>query len=124
MSPSRKQWIVSLMKDWGFNTAACWSSPSVWNDLYVTDQIYARFIPHANDVFDASFWQGPYAAHLTNEVMPFRGKKNFIGTFWTMNQSGRRSACLSFICASGRASQGARPLPPTSKRITRGRSAR
>src|SRR5262245_8012588 len=81
MLPTRKQRIVSLLHDWGFNTSGCWSSPSVWPDFYVTEQIYTHFLPHAHDVFDASFWQGPYADHLRDEVRPFRGKTNVIGYF-------------------------------------------
>src|SRR5918992_2849164 len=34
ISPARKAGIVARLKDWGFNTAACWSSPSLWNDFY------------------------------------------------------------------------------------------
>src|SRR5687767_8783733 len=29
LPPARKAGIVARLKDWGFNTAACWSSPSV-----------------------------------------------------------------------------------------------
>src|SRR5215510_14793090 len=67
MLPSRKQWIVSLLHDWGFNTSGCWSNPSVWPYFYVTEQIYTHFLPQAHHVFDASFWQGPYADHLRDE---------------------------------------------------------
>jgi hypothetical protein len=77
--PVRQQRIVSLLRDWGFNTAGSWSSPSVWPDLYVAEQIYTTFLPHAHDVFDAAFWQGPYADHLREEVKPFRDMKHFLG---------------------------------------------
>lgn len=79
--PARKTWTVLLLKDWGFNTAACWSSPSVWDDMYVADQIYTGFMPNKHDVFEASFWHGWIIDHLRNEVKPFLQKKNFIGYF-------------------------------------------
>jgi hypothetical protein len=40
LTPSRKAWMASLLKAWGFNTAGAWSSPSVWDAFYVTDRIY------------------------------------------------------------------------------------
>jgi hypothetical protein len=81
IAPVRKTRVVSLLKDWGFNTAACWSSPSVWDDMYVADQIYTGFVSNKHDVFDASFWNGWIVHHLKDEVKPFLGKKNFIGYF-------------------------------------------
>jgi hypothetical protein len=56
MLPARHQRIVALLHDWGFNTAGCWSSPSVWPDFYVAEQLYVHFLLHAQDVFDAAFW--------------------------------------------------------------------
>jgi len=79
--PSRKMWIVSLLKDWGFNTAAGWSSPSVWDDMYVADQIYPEFTPSKHDVFNEAFWNGGFTDRLRHEVQPFLGKQNFIGYF-------------------------------------------
>jgi len=81
LAPARKTWMVSLLQEWGFNTAACWSSPSVWNDMYVADQIYLGLILNQHDVFDASFWNGWIVDHLKEEVKPFLGRKNFIGYF-------------------------------------------
>ena len=81
IAPARKIWVVSLLQDWGFNTAACWSSPSVWDDMYVADQIYTGFISKKHDVFDASFWNGWVADLLKDEVKPFLGRTNFIGYF-------------------------------------------
>jgi hypothetical protein len=81
MLPARQQWIVALLRGWNFNTAASWSSPSVWPDLYVADQIYLGLHPAQHDVFDASLWHGQYAARLRSEVAPFLGRKNFIGYF-------------------------------------------
>ena len=37
--------------------------------------------PIEHDVFDEGFWTGEYAEHLKHEVMPFLGKKQFIGYF-------------------------------------------
>ena len=45
LAPEAKGRILGLVKDWGFNTAAAWSSPSVWDELYVADQIYTGFVP-------------------------------------------------------------------------------
>src|SRR2546428_1500831 len=108
MISARKTWIVSLLQDWGFNTAACWSSPSVWDDMYVADQLYARFISYANDVFDASFWHGPYADNLRNEVMPFRGKKNFIGYFLDNEPEWKAQRIFEFYLRLGKSKPGSR----------------
>jgi hypothetical protein len=79
--PSRKARIVSTVKDWGFNTVGSWSSPSLWDDLYVADRIYTDFSEITHDVFDESIWSGWMAEQLANEVQPFLGMKNFIGYF-------------------------------------------
>ena len=81
LNPAKVQWIVSSLKDWGFNTAASWSSPSVWSDLYVADQIYTGFVENRHDVFDESLWNGWFADHLREEVKLFLGLKNFLGYF-------------------------------------------
>jgi hypothetical protein len=79
--PTGNAWTVALLKDWGFNTAASWRRPSVWNDLYVADQIYTGFRPHEHDVFDEPFWSGAYLEHLKSEMKPFLGKKTVTGYF-------------------------------------------
>jgi hypothetical protein len=79
--PSRQSWIVGILREWGFNTAGAWSSPSVWRDLYVADQIYPEFDETRHDVFDESFWSGRLADDLKREVQPFLGQKNFLGYF-------------------------------------------
>jgi hypothetical protein len=81
ISPARKARIVSTLKDWGFNTVGSWSSPSLWDDLYVADRIYTDFSEITHDVFDESFWGGWMVERLPNEVRPFLGMKNFIGYF-------------------------------------------
>jgi hypothetical protein len=81
IDPPRKARIVSALRGWGFNTVGSWSSPSLWDDLYVADRIYTDFSYHAHDVFDESFWSGWFADRLKDEVQPFRGMKNFVGYF-------------------------------------------
>jgi hypothetical protein len=81
INPSRKARIIFILNDWGFNTVGSWSSPSLWDDLYVTDRIYTDFSEITHDVFDESFWSGWMAEHLPYEVRPFLGMKNFIGYF-------------------------------------------
>jgi hypothetical protein len=81
IGPARKARIISILKDWGFNTIGSWSSPSLWDDLYVADRIYTGFSEITHDVFDESLWSGLIAEHLPNEVRPFLGMKNFIGYF-------------------------------------------
>jgi hypothetical protein len=108
MLPSRQQWIGALLHGWGFNTAGCWSSPSVWPDFYVTEQIYAPFLPHAQDVFDAAFWQGPYADHLREEVRPFRGKTNVIGYFLDNEPAWNAQRIFAFYLRLGKRTPGSR----------------
>ena len=81
IAPARKAWILSVLRAWGVNTAAAWSSPSLWHDLYVADRIYAPFASHADDVFDESFWSDRMVGQLTQEVQPFLGQQWFIGYF-------------------------------------------
>jgi agarase len=81
INPLRKARIVSMLRGWGFNTVGSWSSPSLWDNLYVADLIYTDFSYHAHDVFDASFWSGWIAERLVAEVQPFLGMKNFVGYF-------------------------------------------
>jgi hypothetical protein len=81
INPSRKARIISSMQEWGFNSVGSWSSPSLWDDLYVADRIYTDFSEITHDVFDESLWSGLIAERLPNEVRPFRGMKNFIGYF-------------------------------------------
>ena len=78
----RRDRIVGQVKGWGFNTAACWSSPSVWPDLYVADQIYAGVDIREIDVWDDSFWSsGWFPGTIRDEVAAFLGRKNVIGIF-------------------------------------------
>jgi hypothetical protein len=81
ITPFRKSWMVGALTDWGFNTAGSWSSPSVWPDLYVADQIYPEFDETRHDVFEESFWSGRLADDLKREVQPFLSQKNFLGYF-------------------------------------------
>ena len=106
MLPARQQWIVALLRAWGFNTAGCWSSPSVWPEFAVAEQIYVDFRPHAHDVFDAAFWQSPYADHLREEVKPFRGMKNFIGYFLDNEPAWNASHIFAFYLRLGKHTPG------------------
>ncbi|MEK7476945.1 MAG: hypothetical protein AAB152_15080 [Candidatus Coatesbacteria bacterium] len=82
VEPARKARIVGQLKAWGFNTAACWSSPSVWPDFYVADQLYARADPRETDVWDEAFWTaGWFPGMVRDEVAAFRGRRNVIGLF-------------------------------------------
>jgi hypothetical protein len=81
INPARKARIVSRLQGWGFNTVGSWSSPSVWDELYVADRIYTDYNYQAHDVFDEAFWHGPFADQLKEEVRPFLRMRNFIGYF-------------------------------------------
>ncbi len=81
MEDSRKRWIVGRLMEQGFNTAASWSSPSLWDHFYVSDQIYTGFREEQDDVFDDSLWKGRLEPCIREEVKPFFGKTNFIGYF-------------------------------------------
>jgi hypothetical protein len=120
MLPSRKQWIASLLHGWGFNTTGSWSSPSVWPDFYVAEQIYPNFLPHAHDVYDDAFWQGPYADHLRDEVRPFRGMKNFIGYFLDNEPRWNAQRIFAFYVRLGKRTPGSRAFITYLKRYYRG----
>lgn len=108
LSPARTAGIVTRLKDWGFNTAACWSSPSVWNDLYVADQIYTEFHPHGHDVFDEAFWRGAFLERLRREVAPFLGQKNFLGYFLDNEPAWDARAIFAFYLSLPKARPGSR----------------
>ena len=120
MLPARRQWIVALLRAWGFNTAGCWSSPSVWPDFYVAEQLYAPFLPHAHDVFDAAFWQGPYADHLREEVKPFRGKTNVMGYFLDNEPVWNAQRMFAFYLRLGKRTPGSRAFLAYLKTYYRG----
>jgi len=81
MEASRKQRIVTHLIDHGFNTAASWSSPSVWDQFYFSDQIYTGFREERDDAFDDFLWKERFEPCIRDEVKPFLGKDNFIGYF-------------------------------------------
>ena len=82
VEPARKARIVGQLQAWGFNTAACWSSPSIWPDFYVADQLYARVDPRDTDVWDEAAWTGGwFPGMVREEVSAFRGRRNVIGLF-------------------------------------------
>jgi hypothetical protein len=120
MRPSRKQWIASLLHGWGFNTTGSWSSPSVWPDFYVAEQIYPNFLPHTHDVFDDTFWQGPYADRLRDEVTPFRGMKNFLGYFLDNEPGWDAQRIFAFYVRLGKRTPGSRAFITYLKSYYRG----
>jgi len=82
MEPARKQWMLGLLKKWGFNTAAAWSSPSVWDSLYIAEQIYPPFAPKDLDVFNPKDWAKDFVLNgLRAEVSAMKGRPNLIGYF-------------------------------------------
>ena len=81
IEPSKKQRIVNHLRDQGFNTAASWSSPSVWDDFYAADQIYTGFKENRDDAFDDYLWKEQFEPCIRAEVKPFVGRENFIGYF-------------------------------------------
>jgi hypothetical protein len=81
MAPSRQRWIVDRLREWDFNTAGSWSSPSLWDHFYVADQIYLEFHETLHDVFDESLWRDRLTEQITREVQTFVGRKNFLGYF-------------------------------------------
>jgi agarase len=121
MLPARRQWIVALLHDWGFNTVGCWSSPSVWPDFAVAEQIYVDFRPHAHDVFDAAFWQGPFADHLREEVKPFRGQPNVLGYFLDNEPAWNAPHMFAFYLRLGKHTPGSRALLAYLKTYYQGR---
>lgn len=81
LAPADRTRTVSLLREWGFNTAAAWSSPSVWDAMYFADQIYPGIEHDRIDVFDDATWTGWLRGAIRGEVEPFLGKRNFIGYF-------------------------------------------
>jgi hypothetical protein len=81
LSPTRKHEIETSLRDWGFNTAGAWSSPTLWDGRYVADQIYPPFHETHDDVFDPSLWDDRLTEALRREVEPFLRRKYFVGYF-------------------------------------------
>jgi agarase len=94
--PPRKQRLIAWLKEWGFNTAGSWSSPSVWDELYVADQIYPKFFETQDDIFDDAFWTDGLADHLQREVQPFLGERNFLGYFLDNEREWNASDVFAF----------------------------
>ncbi len=78
---ARRKRAVSRLTAWGFNTAAAWSSPSVWGSLLVADQIYPGFDHEKQDAFDAAFYAGWFRGQVEAEVKAFKGRREVIGYF-------------------------------------------
>jgi hypothetical protein len=123
LNPSRKARIVSILKDWGFNTVGSWSSPSLWDELYVADQTYTDLSETTHDVFDESFWNDLRAERLPSEVRPFLGMKNFVGYYLDNDPGWKPEQVFEFISALARTDREARPSSPISEDISRDASA-
>jgi hypothetical protein len=80
MAAGRREWISGLLGKWGFNTAACWSSPSLWDGRYAMDQIYA-LNPDYLDVFDDAAWGAETEKTVRGELETFLGRPNVVGYF-------------------------------------------
>jgi hypothetical protein len=81
MQVARKGRILSQLKGWGFNTAGSWSSPSVYDSLYVADQIYHGVKAVESDVYDEALWTGSVEPLIKAEVQELKGLKTLIGYF-------------------------------------------
>jgi hypothetical protein len=110
IQPTRRSRIVAQLQDWGFNTAGCWSSPSVWDEFYVADQIYPEFFETRDDVFDESFWTEGIADHLAREVQPFLGRANVLGYFLDNEREWDASAVFDFYLRLPNGTPGSRAI--------------
>jgi hypothetical protein len=110
INPARKARILSALRDWGFNTVGSWSSPSLWDQLYVADRIYTGFSEITHDVFDESFWGGRMADRLKAEVQPFLGMKNFIGYFLDNEPAWNPEQVFEFYLSLAKERPGSRAL--------------
>ena len=114
MLPVRQQRIVSLLRRTeGFNTARSRSSFCMAGFVCGRAESISPFLPHAHDVFDAAFWQGPYADHLREEVKPFRGMKHILGYFLDNEPAWNAQRIFAFYLRLGKAHQGAGACLPT-----------
>lgn len=108
LSPSRKQRIIAWLKDWGFNTAGAWSSPSLWDALYFADQILLEFSETQDDVFDEAFWTDWLADRLRCEVQPFLGQRNFLGYFLDNEREWKVGDLFAFYAGLPKGTPGSR----------------
>jgi len=87
----------------------------------VAEPIYVDFRPHAHDVFDAAFWQGPFADHLREEVKPFRGQPNVLGYFLDNEPAWNAPHIFAFYLRLGKHTPGSRVFLAYLKTYYRGR---
>jgi hypothetical protein len=121
INPSRKARIVSILTDWSFNTVGSWSSPSLWDELYMTDRIYMDFSEITHDVFDESLWSGWMAERLPHEVRPFLGMKNFIGYFLDNEPGWNPNQVFEFYLSLGKERPGSQAFIAYLRRYYQGR---
>ena len=99
MEAKRREWISRSLAEWGFNTAACWSSPSLWQGRYVMDQIYPSFSPEEMDSFDDASWGWSAQDSVQKELEGFQGKQEVVGYF-LMNEHKWQTGKLLFFYRS------------------------
>jgi len=92
----RREWISGSLVKWGFNTAACWSSPSLWQGRYVMDQLYPSFQPEEMDVFDDASWAWNAREDVRTELAAFQGRHEVVGYF-LMNEIKWRTRKLLLV---------------------------
>jgi hypothetical protein len=110
MAPSRQRWITERLREWGFNTAGSWSSPSLWDHFYVADQIYLEFYETLHDVFDESLWRDRLTPQIRREVQTFLGRKNFLGYFLDNEREWQAEGVFDFYLRLPRGTPGSRAL--------------
>lgn len=116
LAPERKSRIVGWLKSWGFNTAAAWSSPSVYPEFYVAEQIYTGFNTsyHAKekreDVFDDRFWNDWIPGAVRNEVAELKRQPTLIGYFVDNEPHWNERAVLDYYLGLKPATPGSRAL--------------
>ncbi len=110
LDPGRRTRVASLLRKWGFNTAACWSSPSFWEDMYFADQIYHGYDYGGDDVFSDDLWNGWLAGQIRDEMQAFLGRRNLIGYFLDNEVDWGEDQVLAGYMAKGPATPGSRAL--------------
>jgi hypothetical protein len=73
------------------------------------------------DVFDAAFWQGPYADRLRDEVRPFRGQTNVLGYFLDNEPAWNAPHIFAFYLRLGKHTPGSRAFLAYLQTYYRGR---
>jgi len=116
MAPADHARVVGQLKDWGFNTAAAWSRPSVYPDFYVADQIYTGFNTSYDprhkreDVFDEHFWSDWLPGQVRGEVAELKKLPTLIGYFVDNEPHWNERAVLEYFLGLKPGAPGSRAL--------------